>query len=131
MILDMKTLLALVSGIALTTSTFSAPRAELPELGDTSSAVISPEMERRLGQEFLKQVRSQLPTIADPILKYYTKLQLYELATHSQLKQVLLYPVLIDAEPINAWAAPGGIIGINLGLCYDYFQSSSQVWLLD
>ena len=116
MILGMKTLLVLVSGIALTTSICAAPRAELPELGDTSSAVISPEMERRLGQEFLKQVRSQLPTIADPILKYYTKLQLYDLATHSQLKQVLLYPVLIDAEQINAWAAPGGIVGINLGL---------------
>ena len=116
MILGMKTLLALVSGIALTTSIFAAPHAELPELGDTSSAIISPEMERRLGQEFLKQVRSQLPTIADPILKYYTKLQLYELATHSQLKQVLLYPVLIDAEQINAWAAPGGIVGIHLGL---------------
>ena len=116
MILIMKTFLALVSGIALGISSVAAPRGELPELGDTSSAIISPEMERRLGQGLLKQLRSQVPTVADPILKYYTKLQLYELATHSQLKQVLLYPVLIDAEQINAFAAPGGIVGINLGL---------------
>ncbi|MFP6797388.1 MAG: M48 family metalloprotease [Pseudomonadales bacterium] len=116
MILSMKTLVTLISGIVLATSLFAATRVELPELGDTSSAIISPEAERRLGQEFLRQVRSQLPTIEDPILKYYTKLQLYELATHSQLKQVLLYPVLIDAKQINAWAAPGGIVGINLGL---------------
>ena len=130
MIRGMKTLLALVSGIALANPIFAVPHSELPELGDTSSAVISPETERRLGQEFLKQVRSQLPTIEDPILKYYTKLQLYELATHSQLKQVLLYPVLIDDKQINAFAAPGGIIGINLGLFLHAMDVHEYSWVL-
>lgn len=43
---------------------------ELPSLGDASSRLISPEMERQLGEEFLKRVQATLPTVEDPILKY-------------------------------------------------------------
>ena len=89
---------------------------KLPELGDASSALVSPEAEKAIGEQFLKQIRAQLPTIDDPILKYYTNLNLFRLATHSDLKEVVLHPVLIDSDQINAFAAPGGIIGINLGL---------------
>ena len=89
---------------------------KLPELGDASSALVSPDAEKAIGEQFLKQIRAQLPTIDDPILKYYTNLNLYRLATHSDLKEVVLHPVLIDSDQINAFAAPGGIIGINLGL---------------
>ena len=89
---------------------------KLPELGDTSSALVSPEAEKAIGKQFLKQVRSQLPTIEDPILKYYTNLHLNRLASHSDLKEVTLHPILIDSDQINAFAAPGGIVGINLGL---------------
>jgi predicted Zn-dependent protease len=54
--------------------------------------------------------------VSDPILKYYTELNLYRLAEYSQLKTKQLYPVLIDSPQINAFAAPGGVVGINLGL---------------
>ncbi len=89
---------------------------ELPELGDASSAVVSLETEQRIGQQLLRQVRAQVPTVRDPILKYYTELNLYRLAEHSELKRIQLFPVLIDAPEINAFAAPGGVVGINLGL---------------
>lgn len=89
---------------------------ELPDLGDASSAVVSLEMERALGQQLLRQIRAQVPTIRDPILKYYTELQLYDLAQYSELKSKILHPVLIDSEQLNAFAAPGGVVGINMGL---------------
>jgi beta-barrel assembly-enhancing protease len=88
----------------------------LPELGDRSSAVVSPEMEQRIGQQLLRQVRAQLPTADDPLLKYYTEMLLYRLAEHSELNQRNLSMVLIDSPQINAFAAPGGVIGVNLGL---------------
>jgi beta-barrel assembly-enhancing protease len=88
----------------------------LPELGDGASAVVSLDMEQEIGKQLLRQVNAQVPTVRDPILKYYTELQLYSLAEHSDLKRKQLFPVLIDAQEINAFAAPGGVVGINLGL---------------
>jgi predicted Zn-dependent protease len=89
---------------------------ELPELGDASSAVVSLDTEQRIGQQLLRQVRAQVPTVRDPLLKYYTELNLYRLAEHSDLKRIQLFPVLIDAQEVNAFAAPGGVVGVNLGL---------------
>ncbi len=90
--------------------------SELPELGDSSSGIVSLEMEQEIGKQLLRQVHAEVPTISDPILKYYTETQLYSLAEHSQLRRKQLFPVLIDAQEVNAFAAPGGVVGINLGL---------------
>ena len=69
----------------------------LPDLGDASSAIVSLEVERALGEQFLRQIRGRVPTVRDPILKYYTELQLAQLAEHSELKTKILHPVLIDS----------------------------------
>lgn len=105
-----------------------AARLELPEMGDTSSASVSPAVERIIGEDLLRQIRAQLPTIDDPILKYYTELHLYNLAVHSEVKDKSLHPVLIDSSDINAFAAPGGVVGINAGLylfAHDIHEFSS------
>ncbi len=89
---------------------------DLPMVGDASSALISPRMERQLGEQFLKQVHAALPTVEDPILKYYVQGQLADITQYSELREPVLSTVLIDSDDINAFAAPGGIVGINLGL---------------
>ncbi len=88
----------------------------LPELGDRSSGIVSADMEQQIGEHLLRQIRTQLPTVDDPLLKYYTELLLYRLAEHSELRRRQLSMVLIDSPQLNAFAAPGGVIGINLGL---------------
>ena len=89
---------------------------DLPVLGDASSSLISPEMERQIGGQFLKQLHAALPTLDDPILKYWVTWHITDLAQHSQLRDNLMQVVLIDNPEINAFAAPGGVVGINLGL---------------
>ena len=89
---------------------------DLPVVGDASSRLISPQMERQLGESFLKQVHAALPTVDDPILKYYVQRQLAGIVQYSELREPILATVLIDSDDINAFAAPGGIVGINLGL---------------
>ena len=89
---------------------------DLPELGDASSSLFSPEMERQIGRDFLKQLHAALPTVSDPVLKYWAERQLFELTGHSDLKEKVLSVVLIDSDELNAFAAPGGVIGVNLGL---------------
>jgi predicted Zn-dependent protease len=89
---------------------------DLPVLGDASSGVISPGMEREIGSQFLKQLHAALRTVDDPILKYWVTWHITDLAQHSQLRDNLMQVVLIDNQEINAFAAPGGVVGINLGL---------------
>ena len=109
-------LLAASVGLADLYLSHAAVPDALPELGDASSAIVSPAEERRLGQMFLKQVRSDVPAIDDEILKYYVATQLRQIAQHSDLKDATLYPVLIDNSEINAFAVPGGVVGVHLGL---------------
>jgi predicted Zn-dependent protease len=93
----------------------AAPADDLPVLGDTSSGIVSRETEERIGEDFMRQIRAQLPTESDPLMTYWTELLLHELAVASDLRDPQLDLVLIDAPSINAFAAPGGIVGINLG----------------
>jgi predicted Zn-dependent protease len=88
----------------------------LPNLGDRVSGVISLEQERMLGQGFLEQVYAQAPLIDDPIIQEYTELLIYKLSETSQVKDRQFTIVLIDEKSLNAFAAPGGVIGVNGGL---------------
>ena len=93
-----------------------AQEQQLPDLGDSESAVLSPYEEQQIGQNFLTELRRTIRRVDDPILKYFVQTNLHELAEHSDLTVAELYPVIIDAKELNAFAAPGGVIGINLGL---------------
>ncbi len=106
----------ITSLLALSAAANADVADDLPMVGDASSRLISPQMERELGENFLKQVHAALPTVDDPILKYYVQHQLAELVQYSELREPILATVLIDNKEINAFAAPGGIVGINLGL---------------
>ncbi|MCX7065998.1 MAG: M48 family metalloprotease, partial [Proteobacteria bacterium] len=108
--------LLILTALCWSIGAFATVSNELPDLGDSSSAVVSLEVEQEIGKQLLREVHAQVPTVSDPILKYFTETQLYRLAEHSELKRKQLFPVLIDAQEINAFAAPGGVVGINLGL---------------
>jgi len=88
----------------------------LPNLGDRVSGVISLEQERMIGQGFLEQVYAQAPLINDPIIQEYTELLIYRLSETSQVKDRDFTIILIDEKSLNAFAAPGGVIGVNGGL---------------
>ena len=88
----------------------------LPNLGDRVSGVVSLEQERMIGQGFLEQVYAQAPLINDPIIQEYTELLIYRLSETSQVRDRDFTIVLIDEKSLNAFAAPGGVIGVNGGL---------------
>ena len=98
-------------------STYSyAQELDLPELGDRVSGAVSVSQERAIGQQFLKQVYSQAPLISDPLLFDYTEHLIYRLSEYSQVANRSFNILLIDDNSLNAFAAPGGIIGVNGGL---------------
>lgn len=90
----------------------------LPELGDASSSAISLSTEYKLGRFYMAQLRRSLPDFQDPVTQDYTEHMLYRLSEYSQLKDRRLDIILINNKDVNAFAAPGGVIGINAGLIY-------------
>ncbi len=88
----------------------------LPSLGDRISGTVSLDQEYRMGQQFLQQLRRSAPTIPDALLNDYVENVTYKLASRSQLQDHRLSFVIIDSEELNAFATPGGIIGVNTGL---------------
>ena len=90
----------------------------LPELGDTSSSAISLNSEYKLGRLYMAQIRRSVPDLQDPLVQDYTEHLIYRVGEYSQLEDHRLEVVLIEDKKINAFAAPGGVIGINAGLIY-------------
>lgn len=104
----------------------AAAEIELPMLGDTSSGMISPVQERVLGQKWLRLYRSQVPTSSDPLIIAYLEQLLKRLAAHSQLEDQRLELVLVQNNTLNAFAVPGGIIGVHTGLL-SYAKTENQL----
>ena len=117
----MRALLVLV----LTCAVPTAQAADLPVLGDRSSGLVSPNAERQLAQVALQQIRASVDTIRDPILKYYVRRNVHRLAEYSGITESALTTVLVDSPQINAFAVPGGVVGINLGL-FVYAEDESE-----
>ena len=88
----------------------------LPELGDRVSGAVSSFEEKAIGKEFLKQIYFQAPLISDPLIQEYTELLIYRLSEYSEVKDRQFNILIIDDSSLNAFAAPGGIIGVNGGL---------------
>ncbi len=91
-------------------------QVQLPSLGDRISGVFSLDEEYRLGRDFLRSVRRSSPTLTDPLLNDYLVNFTHNLALHSELQDYRLAFIIIDSPALNAFAAPGGIIGVNGGL---------------
>ncbi len=103
-----------------------AANIQLPSLGDTSSAVISTQQEYELGQAWLRAYRSRIPEYNDPLLHDYLEKLLHKLASHSELQDHRLSLVAINNASMNAFAVPGGVVGVHLGL-FRYAKSEDQL----
>ncbi|MCH2346246.1 MAG: M48 family metalloprotease [Pseudomonadales bacterium] len=103
--------------LVLTLPTLSGhAQTPLPSLGDRISGTVSLDQEYEMGQQFLSQIRRSASTIPDALLNDYLENITYKLASRSQLQDHRLSFIIINSEELNAFAAPGGIIGVNTGL---------------
>ena len=91
---------------------------DLPVIGDSSSSVISIASEYNLGRLYMAQLRRSIPEYKDPVTQDYAEHLVYRLSEFSELKDRRLEIAMIDDKSVNAFAAPGGIIGINAGLIF-------------
>lgn len=100
---------------------FAMPRAwaqvSLPELGESSSRVLSPQMERKLGESAMRDIRYNEPSYVDDpeINDYLNTLGDKLLAAIPGGRQDFEF-FAIREPSINAFAFPGGFVGVHTGL---------------
>ncbi|WP_346796239.1 M48 family metalloprotease [Halomonas sp. Bachu 37] len=106
--------------IALALWLFSTGLAAFDESGlpslSTSATQAAGDEEHRLGRAWLRQFRAQAPEWQDPITQAYIETLIARLLPHSSLGDIRTSVVLVDSPSLNAFAVPGGIIGVNAGL---------------
>ena len=97
--------------------TLPAQPTGLPSMGSASSDDLSPPIERLLGDAIMEQGRHDPTYIADPDINQYLTALGRGLAAHAPQpleQRITVFPVR-DPQ-INAFAMPGGYIGVNSGL---------------
>lgn len=116
----------LLIGCFLANPFASHAEVELPNLGDTSSIMISPAQEKILGQRWLRAYRSQVQTSSDPLIIDYLEQLFNKLIPYSQLDEKRIDLVVAENNTLNAFAVPGNIIGVHTGLLM-YAKTENQL----
>jgi len=111
--------------VVFTHNTALAADLKLPDLGDASTGIISPKQERALGQKWLRLFRAQVPTSSDPFLQAYVEDLIQSLSSYSDLEDKRLDILVVENPTLNAFAVPGGIIGVHTGL-FDHANTEDQ-----
>lgn len=97
----------------------------LPDLGDASSGLISPRQEYELGQKWLRVYRSHVPATSDPFLQSYVEGVIQKLSSYSDLDDKRLDVLVLENPTLNAFAVPGGIVGVHTGL-FNHSENEDQ-----
>jgi predicted Zn-dependent protease len=94
-----------------------AARAQaLPDLGDESQTLATPAQERKLGESVVRQIRASGAYLDDPeVNDYLNELGQRLVLAVPDSKQDFEFFAIGDPS-INAFALPGGFVGVNTGL---------------
>lgn len=98
----------------------------LPDLGDVSQGDMTPFQERRLGESIMLEVRADSSYSDDTEVTDYLNAIGYKLVGAStDSRQEFNFFLMVDPQ-VNAFALPGGFVGINSGLMLTA-QSESEL----
>lgn len=87
----------------------------LPALGSGYSSYAN-QQEIRLGRAWARRFRHYVSEWQDPITQRYIEQIISRLLPYSQVEGIRPMVLLVDDEQLNAFAVPGGVIGVNGGL---------------
>ena len=110
---------------ALATPTLAQAQVRLPALGESASEDLSISAERRIGEQIMREGRRDPQYLDDPVLLEYLQ-QLWNPLVDAARKQGDINPetdqafaweaFLVRDRSVNAFALPGGYVGVHLGL---------------
>ncbi|HEY4957499.1 MAG TPA: M48 family metalloprotease, partial [Caldimonas sp.] len=97
----------------------------LPALGDSDSAEFTLGTERKLGDEIMREIHADPDYVDDPLLLEYLQTVWDPLVAASRSlgnittdidQRFAWQPFLVRDPSVNAFALPGGFVGVHLGL---------------
>jgi predicted Zn-dependent protease len=108
---------ALVIGVLLLAGPQALAQSSLPDLGGPGDAALSPHFERRIGESIVREIRfREASYIDDPeIADYLANLGARLTRVMSGTRYDFDFFVMRDSS-INAFALPGGFVGVHTGL---------------
>lgn len=110
----MRRILAFALSLALT---FPVHAYNLPDLGDVAATELSPAAERRIGEQIINQIRWREPSYLDDIeIEEYLNVLGQRLVAASNSPGLSFDFFAISDSTLNAFAMPGGYIGVHTGL---------------
>jgi len=98
----------------------------LPDLGDVSQTVLTPLQERQIGQQSMLQIRASKQFLDDAEINDYLDQLGYKLIENSAEPGLGFEFFALNDYNINAFAMPGGFVGVNTGLLLTA-QSESEL----
>ncbi|CAG9163920.1 Beta-barrel assembly-enhancing protease [Cupriavidus pinatubonensis] len=114
-------------GLRTNNAVVDAGGVQLPDMGDPSTAALSPDMEKRLGDRIIRDIRRDPQYVPDPLLSDYLNALGYRLVQAARRQNISgstgagTFATGFDLfavrdRSINAFALPGGYIGVHTGL---------------
>jgi len=115
--------LALIAGAAHSVD-------ELPDFGDSAGAFISPDQEYKIGRAFVRDLRSKGVILDDPELEVYLQGLGSRLASQADTQANPFDFFIVQSPVLNAFAVPGGFIGVHTGLIRETKSESELAGVL-
>lgn len=115
----------LACAVALSGHAPLAAQVRLPSLGDAASEDLSVNAERRIGLEIMREARRDPALLDDPVLQAYLETLWQPLLAAARARGDIgqemadAFPweiFLVQDRSVNAFALPGGFVGVHLGL---------------
>jgi len=107
---------ALALALSLLSTTGAAQSISLPDIGDPSREVLAASEEARLGMQVFQQLLRQGIVMEDPFLQDYIDSVGQRIALYAENDAGNFTFFVVNNRQVNAFAAPGGYIGVNTGL---------------
>ena len=110
---------ALILTSVCLTLAVGVPAAEvnLPDIGSPADAVLSKNDEAQLGRAIMRQIRASGELVEDPQVTEYINEVGHRLAAQANVEGNHSFSFfVVDSPVINAFALPGGFIGVHTGL---------------
>ncbi len=101
---------------ATTLFALETDKLDLPEMGDSAGTLISPDEEKKLGEAFFRSLHAQIEINQDSEIQDYIQTIGEKLVSHSDTPSYPFHFFVVMENNINAFAGPGGYIGVNSGL---------------
>jgi predicted Zn-dependent protease len=109
-------LIALLCAASMAVSPVVVADDELPDIGSPADTVLSRDKELQIGRAIYKSLRDAGHVITDPEIQEYIQDVGQKLAAHATDNGQRFRFFVVDDPAINAFALPGGYIGIHSGL---------------